>query len=222
MRGKRRPRTASVTPPAPQTGGGTYLPMTELHTNWGPVERGLMSPGGLRRRAGEPIELEPALAVAPQDARQRWQQDGKLAFQGPGRVDQDQAAAVEAGRIAERRDDQFRAQHFCDAQPAQALGERVRFAAPLDRVPERINAGGPFAVRGGEPTRQAEKIAVLLERRIDQHPAAALLRRHLGAERGPAVDFQRFDADIPAQILPERGGRLRLDLAGDQAVLRAQ
>src|SRR5664279_1106653 len=39
-RGKRRPRTASVTPPAPQTGGGTYLPMTELHTNWGPVERG--------------------------------------------------------------------------------------------------------------------------------------------------------------------------------------
>ena len=73
-----------------------------------------------------------------------------------------------------------------------------------------------------KPMRQAEEIAVLLERRIDQHQAAALLRRHVGAERGPAVDFQRLDAGIPAQILPQRDRRLRLDLAGDQAVLRAQ
>src|SRR5450755_623829 len=32
------PRTAP--PPAPTTGGGTYLPMKELHTNWGRLERG--------------------------------------------------------------------------------------------------------------------------------------------------------------------------------------
>jgi len=65
--------------------------------------------------------------------------------------------------------------------------------------------------------RQAMEIGGLLERRVDQHEAAAFRRRHIGRQRSPAVDFKRFDADIAAQILPERGEGLRLDLAGDQA-----
>ena len=43
------------------------------------------------------------------------------------------------------------------------------------------------------------KSAVFLERRIDQDEAAALLRRHIGAERRPAVDRQRLGAAVAAQ-----------------------
>ena len=131
--------------------------MVELHTNCAAVERGKLSAGGLRRLAGEPVEPESALALAPQDAGERRQQDGQLAFQGPGRVDQDQTAAVEAGRIGKRGDEKFGAQYFRDAEPAQGLGQRVGFGAALDRVPERIDAGRPFAVRCGKPAARRKK-----------------------------------------------------------------
>ncbi len=103
--------------------------MVELHTNCAAVERGKLSASGLRRHAGEAVELESALALGSQDAGKRRQQDGQFAFQGPGRVDQDQTAAVEAGRIGKRGDDKFRAQYFCDAEAAQGLGQRVGFGA---------------------------------------------------------------------------------------------
>ena len=41
-------------------------------------------------------------------------------------------------------------------------------------------------------------------------------------ERGPAVDVQGLDARIATQIAGKRSSRLRLELAGGQAVLRAQ
>ena len=67
----------------------------------------------------------------------------------------------------------------------------------------------------GEPG----EIGRLLERRIDQDDAAALLGRHIGAERGPAVERQYLGAAV-AQHAFERRRRARLELAGDQPVLR--
>ena len=52
--------------------------------------------------------------------------------------------------------------------------------------------------------RELAEFALLLEGRIDQHQAAPLLRRHIGGERGPAVDPQRLDARIAAQIARKR------------------
>src|SRR5262245_32544090 len=67
-RGKRQPRTASVTPPAP-TGGGTSLPMWELHTNCGAVERGYGA-AATWRTAGKPVEPKATFACAAQNRAQ--------------------------------------------------------------------------------------------------------------------------------------------------------
>src|SRR5262249_18089240 len=57
--------SASVTPPAP-TGGGTSLPMWELHTNCGAVERG-HGVAVTRGTASKPVEPKPALPFGPED-----------------------------------------------------------------------------------------------------------------------------------------------------------
>ena len=51
-----------------------------------------------------------------------------------------------------------------------------------------------------ERLREPRELVRLLERRIDQHQPAPLLRRHIGVERGPAVDRDRLGAPVAAQI----------------------
>jgi hypothetical protein len=77
-------------------------------------------------------------------------------------------------------------------------------------------------MRGFERLCEARKIFGILEGRIDEHQAAALLWRHVGVERGPAVDCERLAAGVAAEIARERGRRLGLELAGHQSILWAQ
>ena len=102
-----------------------------------------------------------------------------------------------------------------DASPS-ASGAR----ALLERIPQHIDAGRPLAVRGRERAREPRELVRVLERRIDQHQAAALLRRHIGGKRRPAVDRYRLGAPVAAQRGGKRRRGLRLELAGDEAVLR--
>ena len=69
---------------------------------------------------------------------------------------------------------------------------------------------------------RAGRNRVGLERRIDQHEAAPLLRRHVGVERRLAVDRERLDARVAVQIAGQRRAGVRLELAGDQPVVRPQ
>ncbi len=77
-------------------------------------------------------------------------------------------------------------------------------------------------MRRRQPLRQAVEFARLLERRIDQHYAATLNRRHVSCERGPAVDRDRLGARITGKLVFERVCRVRFELAGDQPVLPSQ
>ena len=60
----------------------------------------------------------------------------------------------------------------------------------------------PFAIVSAESLAEVfhlyGEVGRLLERRIDQDEAAALLRRNVGAKRGPAVDREGFGAAIVA------------------------
>ena len=70
---------------------------------------------------------------------------------------------------------QFGAQNARDAEPREPAREAFRATRVLDRVPERVDAGRPFAMRAGKGLRQPLELVRLLERRIDQHQTAPLL-----------------------------------------------
>ena len=64
-------------------------------------------------------------------------------------------------------------------------GDRL---AVLDRVPGDIDAGGETLQALRQPFGHTVQLVSLLERRIDQDDAAALLRRQHGLERDPGVE----------------------------------
>src|SRR5262249_14911282 len=90
---------------------------------------------------------------------------------------------------------------------------RKRRASASGAVPRQVGPARPLAMRGGERLRQPREIAGVLEGGIDENQAAPLLRRHIGVERGPAVDRHRLAAPVAGQIARERGGRVRLEFA---------
>ena len=68
--------------------------------------------------------------------------------------------------------------------------EGVDLARLLERIPQRIDAAGPFAMRLDQARRPGARTRRLLEGRIDQHQAALFLGRQMGAERQPAVELR--------------------------------
>ena len=59
----------------------------------------------------------------------------------------------------------------------------------------------------------------LLEWRIDEDQATALLRRHVGVERRVTVDRDRLGASVTAQPRHQRANGVRFALARDQAAV---
>ena len=105
------------------------------------------------------------------------------------------------------------------AQPDAEIGDRH---AVLDRIPERIDAARPAAMRFDEPVDDAVEFARLLERRIDQHQPALFLRRQLRAERQPAVEFEHAHLDVAGEQLLQPRRVLRMQFDRKQPVLLAQ
>ena len=98
-----------------------------------------------------------------------------------------------------------------------------RASRVLDRIPEQIDAGRPFAVRGLERARRAARNSSGCSNGGSISTSAApLLRRHIGLERRPAVDRDRLDAPSPRRLRASAARRVRLELAGDEAILRPQ
>ncbi len=81
---------------------------------------------------------------------------------------------------------------------------------------------GHFAKAAEKGFAQPFELVLGLEGRIDQHDTAPLLRRHEGRQRHPAVEVDHAGLFVATQHGDQRLPRLRLDLAGDEAVLRPE
>ncbi len=142
--------------------------------------------------------------------RQGLPQPGQGLFQGavepPGRIDQDQAAAIEPERLVGQHPQLYR-QHPRYAQALQAAPEIVRRGLVLDRVPEGVDAGGPACVGLGERLEDTLPLVPALVGGVDVHQAAPLAGRQPGPQCLVAV--AALDPDLP----------VALELAGDDAGL---
>ena len=142
------------------------------------------------------------------------------------RVDDEKAGAGErSGRVGRRgdvADVEFELQNVGRADRRHRV-EEARVVAPvLDRAPGRIDAGRPFPERPGQRLRDAFRLARRFVGRIDQHQAAALLRRQPGVERDKAVDLDDRQPGVAAHARHQRGALLRMQFAQRDAVLRPQ
>ena len=105
--------------------------------------------------------------------------------------------------------------------PAKAFAEARDGPQILDRIPADEDARRESLQSIGEPVRQAGKLAVLFEGRVDQHHAAPLLGRQQRFECDPAVEPDHFCATIAAERGLQLATFLGMQLVGDQHVLGA-
>ena len=131
------------------------------------------------------------------------------------------------GRRHLRRDGKFQPQAF----PGRLAGggsardmarQGVGGTPALHGIPDQIAAGRPFCVGFGKSVGQPVEFVLLLERGIDQHQAAPLVRRHERRQRRPAVEIDHPRLAVAAQRVDQLPAGAGLDLAGRQAVLRPQ
>ena len=106
----------------------------------------------------------------------------------------------------------------CCDMPGQAVGGAPAF----HRIPQQIAAGRPFGEGPGKALGHPLEFVLLFERRIDQNQAAALVRRHEGRQRHPAVEVDHAGLGVAPERLDQALARFRFDLAGGEAILRPQ
>ena len=92
----------------------------------------------------------------------------------------------------------------------------------LDRIPQQIDAGCPFAVGGDERVLQMPELGGILERGINQDKSAPLLGRNIRMKSSPAVDRNRLATWVAPEIPRERTRRPRLELASKEPIRPAQ
>ena len=92
----------------------------------------------------------------------------------------------------------------------------------LDWMPQYINAGGPFAIGGAKGVEHRAKFVRLLERRVDQHEAAPLDRRHEGAGGGVTVEIYCLYSLVAGEPPAQRGEGVLAQLAENGAIVLAQ
>ena len=120
--------------------------------------------------------------------RQRFGQPGQ--WGAPFRRQCERRVAEENAGYAQTfgaRDVERDQRQFGDAGVRQFGGEAGGVNFVLDRKPEHVNAGRPFAVGGDEGCGQAFEFVVGFERRIDEDETAFFARGNLLQERRVAV-----------------------------------
>ena len=124
--------------------------------------------------------------------------------------------------IARHRDIDLGAQDIRDAGGPQPTRQDIRAVTVLDRIPQQIDAGCPFAVGGDQRMLQMPELGGILERGINQDKSASLLGRYIRVKSSPAVDRNRLATWVSPEIAGERARRPRLELASEEAIRLAQ
>ena len=92
----------------------------------------------------------------------------------------------------------------------------------LQGIPDGIDAAGPALQRLGKSFGDGVDLVGALEGRVDQDEAALFLRRHVGAERQPAVEGDRLGLDVAGKERLQRRGIGGMQFIGGEPVLRPQ
>ena len=117
---------------------------------------------------------------------------------------------------------EFGCDDVADASLLEARQEHARGRPVLDRIPCDEHSGSKSRMTGGKAIRQIAEFVWILEGRIDQDKAAALLRRQECAQRLPCVALMHRDQAVMREAFAQGSDVRGLQFAAGQTIVWAQ
>jgi hypothetical protein len=166
------------------------------------------------------LAAEAPVAAAGEPLGERRQDGLGLGGKRPGRVRDEEPAAVEAVRRRGLVDHELEAQRLAGRGAGDDRGRAVDIALILDRIPAGEDAGRPFVERLCHLAGEALELARLLVGRIDEDEPAPLLCRDEGVQRRPAVEMEHLDLRVAPEAPRQDRPVLGVELDEHRPVLR--
>lgn len=168
------------------------------------------------------LDLEASAIRLPQNFDEESRHALQVIAQCEGRIEDNKAVTIEPIDIPRRSHVEFDRQKLVEFEGCQLLlefGDRPRI---LDRVPQEKRAGGKTPNALAKSVDKPAQLTGLFKRRIDKNNPAPFLRRQSGLQRDVPVDSHCLGVFVGRQNTLQRVPVLRMQLVGDQRVVRTQ